>query len=65
MDVLGPFWVGLILASIFAATMSTADSQVSGAPLQLPMIYSLSGQQITRKPRSRLWLWHSLQRAYR
>ena len=28
MDVLGPFWVGLILASIFAATMSTADSQV-------------------------------------
>jgi sodium/proline symporter len=27
-DVLGPFWVGLILASIFAATMSTADSQV-------------------------------------
>ncbi len=28
MEVLGPFWVGLILASIFAATMSTADSQV-------------------------------------
>ena len=28
MDVLGPFWVGVILASIFAATMSTADSQV-------------------------------------
>lgn len=28
MDVLGPFWAGLILASIFAATMSTADSQV-------------------------------------
>ena len=28
MDVLGPFWVGLILASIFAATMSTAASQV-------------------------------------
>jgi Na+/proline symporter len=28
MDVLGPFFVGLILASIFAATMSTADSQV-------------------------------------
>ena len=28
MDVLGPFWVGLILASIFAASMSTADSQV-------------------------------------
>ena len=28
MKVLGPFWVGLILASIFAATMSTADSQV-------------------------------------
>ena len=28
MDVLGAFWVGLILASIFAATMSTADSQV-------------------------------------
>ena len=28
METLGPFWVGLILASIFAATMSTADSQV-------------------------------------
>ena len=28
MEVLGPFWAGLILASIFAATMSTADSQV-------------------------------------
>lgn len=28
MDVLPSFWVGLILASIFAATMSTADSQV-------------------------------------
>ncbi len=28
MQVLSPFWVGLILASIFAATMSTADSQV-------------------------------------
>lgn len=28
MDVLDPFWVGVILASIFAATMSTADSQV-------------------------------------
>ena len=28
MEVLDPFWVGLILASIFAATMSTADSQV-------------------------------------
>lgn len=28
MAVLSPFWVGLILASIFAATMSTADSQV-------------------------------------
>ncbi len=28
MDILDPFWVGLILASIFAATMSTADSQV-------------------------------------
>ena len=28
MEVLGPFWVCLILASIFAATMSTADSQV-------------------------------------
>jgi len=27
-ETLGPFWVGLILASIFAATMSTADSQV-------------------------------------
>ena len=25
---LGPLWVGLILASIFATTMSTADSQV-------------------------------------
>tara|TARA_B100001564_G_scaffold352227_1_gene359264 strand:+ start:867 stop:2918 length:2052 start_codon:yes stop_codon:yes gene_type:complete len=28
METLGPIWVGLILASIFAATMSTADSQV-------------------------------------
>jgi hypothetical protein len=28
METLDPFWVGLILASIFAATMSTADSQV-------------------------------------
>ena len=28
METLGPFWVGLILASILAATMSTADSQV-------------------------------------
>ena len=28
METLGPFWLGLILASIFAATMSTADSQV-------------------------------------
>ena len=28
MEVLDPFWAGLILASIFAATMSTADSQV-------------------------------------
>ena len=28
MEVLDPFFVGLILASIFAATMSTADSQV-------------------------------------
>ncbi|MDP6869405.1 MAG: sodium/proline symporter [Candidatus Poseidoniaceae archaeon] len=28
MDILDPFWVGVILASIFAATMSTADSQV-------------------------------------
>ena len=28
METLGPFWVGLILASIFAAPMSTADSQV-------------------------------------
>tara|TARA_Y100000589_G_scaffold82882_1_gene76859 strand:+ start:4641 stop:6728 length:2088 start_codon:yes stop_codon:yes gene_type:complete len=28
METLGPVWVGLILASIFAATMSTADSQV-------------------------------------
>ncbi len=28
MQVLDPFWIGLILASIFAATMSTADSQV-------------------------------------
>lgn len=28
LEVLSPFWVGLILASIFAATMSTADSLV-------------------------------------
>jgi len=28
LEVLTPFWVGLILASIFAATMSTADSLV-------------------------------------
>ena len=27
-DLLSPFWVGLILAGIFAASMSTADSQV-------------------------------------
>ena len=31
MEVLGPFWVGLILASIFAATMSTAASASTSA----------------------------------
>ena len=48
---LSPFFVGLILASIFAATMSTADSQILACTAAITEDILHNGEKTTRKLR--------------